>query len=570
MNAFAGFISLNHEAVTLDKIELMAAGLVAWHPDEVYYSGDSKARFVQFVRHNLPGSVNELQMPGFLHDVRLDEPQEGPQWIYQAYQHQGASLLPRLIGDYTFALWDSESESLFAVRDQMGQRLFYYVHQPGKFLAFASTISGLLAIPEISKEPNFAKFKGQLNLESPFPEQSFYKDVKRLLPGHYLEFKQGQINTRSFYNLLDIKPVRFKRDTDYKDAFLDVFGGAVQSRMRSIFPVGAHLSGGLDSSSVVAMAARDGTPLTTFSAFPPMGYAGPTRPNWNLDDTHYVMAMKAKYPHLETLFVRSEGRDFFTGLEQTYAYLDGPCLNPCNRVWIDEIFEQASSRNIRTILTGAMGNATISWKGYRFKQQLGWWLRAPRRYLCPSRWHIKDPRHMMISEGMIRDTQAFFDSERAFWGVEFRDPTHDQRLVEFCLGLPNHQFASAGVNRNLVRSHMLGLLPDAIRLRRDQGAQFAQWLEIFNLSVEKIRTQLPQISHVMKRNLEVDTSYLHNLFESWPESSLDFNQVYRTEFLRGFFVGRYLEWMLRDGRRANKEKMGTPRGYPGVGCCPRH
>jgi hypothetical protein len=217
-----------------------------------------------------------------------------------------------------------------------------------------------------------------------------------------------------------------------------------------------------------------------------------------------------------------------------------------------------------------MGNATISWKGFTLKQKLGWWLRAPRRYFLPSRWDIKDPRMLMISEGVIRDTQAFFASERAFWGIELRDPTHDQKLVEFCLGLPNHQFARGGVNRNLVRNYMLGMLPDAIRQRRDQGAQLGQWPVLFERSLQKMRDELPQLLGTMGRNLKVDTSYLHNIFESWPESSLDSNQVYRTKFLRGFFVGRYLGWALHNGRQANKEKMGAARGYPGAGCCPEY
>jgi len=178
MNAFAGFISLNHDPVPIETIKQMGQNLVAYQPDETYYSGDSKARFVQLIRYNLPESRGSKQRPYFLHDVRLDDQGQGgfcdAILVYEAYQHKGPGCLENLIGDFAFTIWDPDKETLFGSRDQMGQRLIYYTYQPGKFFAFATVISGVLALNQVSRQINKIKVTDFLKLDAPRPEQTFF------------------------------------------------------------------------------------------------------------------------------------------------------------------------------------------------------------------------------------------------------------------------------------------------------------------------------------------------------------------------------------------------------------
>jgi asparagine synthetase B (glutamine-hydrolysing) len=561
MNAFAGFISLNSEPVNLEKIDSMASAMVGYVPDQKYIWGNSGARFAQVIRYNTPESFYEQPQENYAHDIRLDNRQElavrldikltdkipDSQLVLKAYEYWGKNCLEYLRGDFAFAIWDPKSQELFCARDPMGQRLIYYDFRPGRYFAFATVVSGLRP----AKSVNQQKVRDFLNLISPKPEETFYQNIFRLKAGECLTLQQGQIKRKTYYVHGQLPIIRFKKDTDYLEAFLEIFGQAVKSRLRSGFPIGAHLSGGLDSSSVVALAARELPKLITFSAFPPIGYQGFTRPNWNLDDTHYVEMLVAQYSNLESVYIRCESHDLFSGLDESYAYLDAPILNPCNRVWMHEIFEQAAQKSIRVLLTGAMGNATISWKGVTLKQRLGHILRGPRRLLYPSRWDIPNPRLFMLQTGMIPETSAFYQAQRAYFGVELRDPTHDQALVEFCLGLPNSQFARGNSNRILIRRAMKGWLPDALRMRLDQGNQLADWPSKIAMSYERIQQEwcLLRTNQTVRQLLDVEQ--VDNWVASWPEANLESFQAteqYRLGWLRNFFVARFINWM-EYGRR---------------------
>ncbi len=556
MNAFAGFISLDHEAVHPEQLESMAMKLVGYVPDQKYLFGSHQARFVQLIRHNTPESFHEPSYQNYLHDIRLDNHEElagrlglnlktpDSFLVLKAYERWGENCLSYLRGDFTFAIWDPKSQELFCARDPLGQRLLFYVHLPGRFFAFSSVVSGLLNL--VPREINPQKIKSFLALSSHTPEETFYQKIFRLQAGEYLKLKQGRITRKFYWSLEQPKPVRFKKDSDYLEAFLEIFGHAVRCRLKSAFPMGAHLSGGLDSSSVVALAAQELARLTTFSAFPPIGYKGPTRPNWNLDDTHYVQMLTQRYPQLDPVHIRSEPGNLFEGLDAIYAYTDVPILNPCNRVWIHDIFEKASQRNIRVLLTGSMGNATISWKGMTLKQQLGHIARFPRRLFFPTQWDIRNPRQWMISTGIISEALSFYHSQRAYFGIEFRDPTHDQRLVEFCLGLPNSQFARQGQNRMLIRRAMQGLLPDALRMRRDQGSQLAHWPWVIEHSYPQICQEwcVLRTSPIIQELVNIQA--LDNFVATWPKAQLDHPEAlgqYRFTWLRAFFVARFVNWI---------------------------
>lgn len=566
MNAFAGFISLNNDAVSEDRPQAMAIELTGYRPDLKYLTGDHQARFAQIIRYNTPESFYEQPQKNYVHDIRLDNREELAErlgitltieipdsiLVFEAYQQYGEICLEYLRGDFAFAIWDPLRQELFCARDQVGQRLIYYDFRPGKYFAFASVISGLLPRGQV----NTRKVRDFLNITTQKPEETFYQNIFRLKAGECLKLRHGQITRKTYASFENPKPVRFKKEGDYLEAFREIFCRAIKSRLRSAYPVGAHLSGGLDSSSVVATAQQELLKLTTFSAFPPIGYQGYTRPNWNLDDTHYVQMLAQQYPNLELVYVRCESRDLYSGLEPSYAYLDVPSLNPCNRIWIHEIFEEAKKRDIRVLLTGAMGNATISWKGFTFKQHLGQIARAPRRWIFPNRWDIPNPRLFMISTGMVCESLAFYHAQRAYLGVEFRDPTHDQRLVEFCLGLPNAQFARQGQNRMLIRRSMKGLLPEPLRMRFDQGSQLADWPSKITMSYDRMRQEWDSLrTSVIVQEL-IDVNQLDELVATWPQAQLESPQAvvrYRIEWLRAFFVARFVNWMEHE--RGNKKNL---------------
>lgn len=191
--------------------------------------------------------------------------------ILAAYLKWGMDCPEHLLGDFAFVIWDPRSHRLFAARDKVGMRQLIYHFAPGKLLACATDAEALIAHPQIPcsiNEGRVADFLEQL--EAIDHTSTFFQDVQRLPPAHALMVDKGALRVWRYWQLTPKPILRLTCDGDYEAAFLDVFTEAVRARLRSPDPVGSMLSGGMDSGSVAAVAARllqqvGAPPLATFS-----------------------------------------------------------------------------------------------------------------------------------------------------------------------------------------------------------------------------------------------------------------------------------------------------------------
>ena len=184
-----------------------------------------------------------------------DEDTTSEELLLRAWEKWGVASLEKVIGDFSFALWDAREETLWCARDFVGPRPFYYAHV-GKTFCCSNTLEVLRLAPEISGELD-EKFLGDFFLEgwNVEPSRTVYRDIHRLPAGHLLKFVGGSAEVRRFRKLPIEEPIRLKRADDYVNAYLDVLGLAVKERL----PEGAaalYLSGGLDSGSVCAVAGQ--------------------------------------------------------------------------------------------------------------------------------------------------------------------------------------------------------------------------------------------------------------------------------------------------------------------------
>ena len=181
--------------------------------------------------------------------------------ILYAYKEWGADCLKALNGMFAFAIWDSHTKTLFAARDRVGIKPFYYYFSNGLFL-FASEIKALIESGLVPKEVDYVA------LHTPALYQAApltgFKNVWKLPPGHSLTFHDGKLNLNRYWNLnpserkLPVAQAREQLD--------DLIQSAVAMQMISDVPVGAFLSGGLDSSLIVSLMQRhSGQPVTTFT-----------------------------------------------------------------------------------------------------------------------------------------------------------------------------------------------------------------------------------------------------------------------------------------------------------------
>jgi asparagine synthase (glutamine-hydrolysing) len=185
--------------------------------------------------------------------------------ILHAYQEYGENCVDHLRGMFAFAIWNERDESLFIARDRVGKKPLFYSQINGNFV-FGSELKVLLEHGEIRREIDYAALDSYLTFGYVPEEFCIFKDVKKLLPGHSLTFKNGEVTTKKYWDFNYIKPVEIKTEAEYIEVLREKITEAVKIRLISEVPLGAFLSGGVDSSTIVGtMAKLSNQPVKTFS-----------------------------------------------------------------------------------------------------------------------------------------------------------------------------------------------------------------------------------------------------------------------------------------------------------------
>jgi len=189
--------------------------------------------------------------------------------ILQLYADKGEECVHDLNGQWAFAIWDSRRRRLFLSRDRLGVRPLYYTLADHS-LIFASEIKSLFAHPAVPRSLDLAGLDQLFTFWCTLPPTTIFDGVFELPPGHSLTVADNQVRVRPYWRLSypsrDAQPAEPKTTRDYADRLLELLVDATRLRLRSDVPVGAYLSGGLDSSLVTALIQRfSRTPLKTFS-----------------------------------------------------------------------------------------------------------------------------------------------------------------------------------------------------------------------------------------------------------------------------------------------------------------
>jgi asparagine synthase (glutamine-hydrolysing) len=188
--------------------------------------------------------------------------------VLHAYEEWDVDCLRRFNGMFAIAIWDAPRQRLFLARDRIGEKPLYYFRSSTK-LTFASEIKALLADPDIPRELNPRGLANFLAFGHAVAPDTIYKHIYKLLPGHYLIVQDGRTETAEYWdvgNEPQISPGSVLSEEQYAEKILTLFDDSVQRRMIADVPVGAFLSGGVDSSAIVALMKRHATgPVKTFS-----------------------------------------------------------------------------------------------------------------------------------------------------------------------------------------------------------------------------------------------------------------------------------------------------------------
>lgn len=208
--------------------------------------------------------------------------------IVHAYEEWGEQCVDYLRGMFAFAIWDKKDKKLFIARDRLGIKPLFYAEHNEKFY-FASEMKAILAdfgFPRNMDEMALASYFTLSYIPAPL---TIFSKIRKLLPGHTLTWQDGKIKNNKYWDL-QFAPDRGKSENDFIKGFMDIFQESVKSHLISDVPLGAFLSGGVDSSAVVAMMSN-GAPsrVNTFC----IGFGGNT--GGYLDERKYAKMVAERY-----------------------------------------------------------------------------------------------------------------------------------------------------------------------------------------------------------------------------------------------------------------------------------
>ncbi len=295
--------------------------------------------------------------------------------ILLAFERWGQACVHRLLGDWSFAVWNRQTQSLFLARDHYGNTGLHYCFKNNRF-AFSSGIEGLLALEGVGAQANGQKIAELLILWACDGVGTFYKDIFRLPPAHTLSFQNGVVKTERYWKLEDTRSFRLRSDAEYVEAFQAILRTAVKSRLRSNRPVASTLSAGLDSGAVTALAAealreRNDT-LTAFTSVP---VHAPDRPSQHgLDDEWGLANQTATWiKNVSHLPLDAATWTPLAGVRKSMGILQEPEFATANSYWVQALLSELQSQGFGVLLTGQCGNFAASWSGgtYRTWTALG-------------------------------------------------------------------------------------------------------------------------------------------------------------------------------------------------------
>jgi asparagine synthase (glutamine-hydrolysing) len=264
--------------------------------------------------------------------------------ILAAYARWGTSCVERFHGMFAFAIWDRQDKVLYAARDRMGEKPFFY-HFSDKGFAFASRPRALFGLlPELSSELDLQALRYYVEGGYVPTPLSIFSAVRKLPPAHWLRLKSGELHIERYWDFRQIMPERSweeRKEEDLLDELEEVVSRCVRLRMVSDLPVGAFLSGGIDSSVVAAIMAKlSSKPIKTFT----IGFE-----QSRYDESPHALAV-----------AKSIGSDHFCERVQVEDLLE---LMPTYFLEYDEPFADSSAFPTLAVSRAARQHVTVSLSG---------------------------------------------------------------------------------------------------------------------------------------------------------------------------------------------------------------
>lgn len=458
------------------------------------------------------------------HKIDVDGPDS--YIILNAYEKWGERCPEYLIGDYAFAIWNEEDQTLYCARDHIGARPFYYYDSQDVFV-FMSDLRAIIALEEVPDEIDEHSVYNYLSSNFTFlrpSHRTFLKNIYKLTYGCNLKLNNA-VSVKRYWYPESVAVLRFPNDANYIDALSELLEKAVRSRISSPFPVGSHLSGGIDSSVITVLAARHlQTKQRTLTAFP-----------WLPEPEKDKLLSYDKSSDLKRIHAIADAENLdlqFINASDHMPHFDF-ATRPSKTLYLEWFVQKtALSRGIKTILSGWGGDESITFQGHKMPIGLlhtGKWhqllleilpkqslpLNSKIKHITKAIWNEvfihylpinlqkkihrgfpdKDPSERFISDILKSEFSGTNDGVNEFfrysldakswmydfyylghleqrmnswsWSgaqhqVQYMYPLTDRRIMEFGYSIPINMHIRDGWNRYIIRKTSQGLLPNDI------------------------------------------------------------------------------------------------------------
>ncbi len=421
--------------------------------------------------YNYKALRQELEAKGHIFRSNSDS-----ETIVHVYEEYGEDFVLRLDGMFAIALWDSKKGKLLLVRDRLGIKPLYYAQSSTRFI-FASEIKAILQDPGFIPVLNEEGFFQYLAFQSILTAETMFKGIYKLEPATILIYKDRQV-TRKKYWSLDTNAVREAEEAGVAKALAD----AVRSHLVSDVPVGVLLSGGLDSSSIVALLSEAGiSPINTFTV------------GFNHPDDEFVLARrvseKFKTNHRELIIKPNHLREV---IEKIVWHMDEPLAD--GGAIATYLAGQRIRDFVKVVLVGEGGDETLG--GYNwYKLSVFPFSILPkgvrkRMYFYFTTYYKGGSKiPFNVFSGLFQDKRVFFDSMASFeinnilpnsllmkvdkmtmaHSLEARVPFLDHKFVSLAARIPYKKKISLWGTKKILRKIMKDTLPDDIIRRKKHG-----------------------------------------------------------------------------------------------------
>ncbi len=262
--------------------------------------------------------------------------------ILHLYEEHGTRCVEHLRGMFAFAIWDKQRRELFMARDRLGVKPLYYVHADDGSLYFASEIKALLEARAVRPEVNFRALPDYLANHATGGAETLYSGVRRLLPGHTLVWRDGEIKIEKYWDVHFTPQDEARRsEADYIDEWRELFRESVRLRLMADVPLGMFLSGGIDSSAIAAMmSGMVSEPIKTFSV-------GFTEREANELEYARLVAQKFGTEHHEIIVSPEQ---FFAALPKLVWHEDEPLAHVASVPL--HFVSRLAQQHVKVVLTG--------------------------------------------------------------------------------------------------------------------------------------------------------------------------------------------------------------------------